>query len=298
MKILLTGGTGLIGSALVNQWHDRHELIVLSRSAAKVQSLFAERVQAVTSLSEVDFNTLDAVVNLAGEPIVGKRWSDAQKQVLCDSRWHITQQLVEAIKAAQTPPKVLLSGSAIGIYGRQQSQLINEDFSHFHAEFSQHLCQHWEELALAAAGPSTRVCVLRTGIVLANNGGALQKMLPPFKAGLGGRIGSGQQFMSWIHINDMLRLTDFLLQHPTLHGAFNATAPQPVTNAQFSQTLAKVLHRPALLPMPAFVLRLMFGEMADLLLTGQRVIPANLIKAGFGFQFPELEPALRALQAH
>lgn len=298
MKILLTGGTGLIGSALVNQWHDRHELIVLSRSAAKVQNLFAERVQAVTSLSEVDFNTLDAVVNLAGEPIVGKRWSDAQKQVLCDSRWHITQQLVEAIKAAQTPPKVLLSGSAIGIYGRQQSQLINEDFSHFHAEFSQHLCQHWEELALAAAGPSTRVCVLRTGIVLANNGGALQKMLPPFKAGLGGRIGSGQQFMSWIHINDMLRLTDFLLQHPTLHGAFNATAPQPVTNAQFSQTLAKVLHRPALLPMPAFVLRLMFGEMADLLLTGQRVIPVNLIKAGFGFQFPELEPALRALQAH
>jgi uncharacterized protein (TIGR01777 family) len=298
MKILLTGGTGLIGSALVNQWHDRHELIVLSRSAAKVQNLFAERVQAVTSLSEVDFNTLDAVVNLAGEPIVGKRWSDAQKQVLCDSRWHITQQLVEAIKAAQTPPKVLLSGSAIGIYGRQQSQLINEDFSHFHAEFSQHLCQHWEELALAAAGPSTRVCVLRTGIVLANNGGALQKMLPPFKAGLGGRIGSGQQFMSWIHINDMLRLTDFLLQHPTLHGAFNATAPQPVTNAQFSQTLAKVLHRPALLPMPAFVLCLMFGEMADLLLTGQRVIPANLIKAGFGFQFPELEPALRALQAH
>lgn len=298
MKILLTGGTGLIGSALVNQWHNRHELIVLSRSAAKVQSLFAERVQAVTSLSEVDFNTLDAVVNLAGEPIVGKRWSDAQKQVLCDSRWHITQQLVEAIKAAQTPPEVLLSGSAIGIYGRQQSQLINEDFSHFHAEFSQHLCQHWEELALAAAGPSTRVCVLRTGIVLANNGGALQKMLPPFKAGLGGRIGSGQQFMSWIHINDMLRLTDFLLQHPTLHGAFNATAPQPVTNAQFSQTLAKVLHRPALLPMPAFVLRLMFGEMADLLLTGQRVIPANLIKAGFEFQFPELEPALRALQAH
>jgi hypothetical protein len=298
MKILLTGGTGLIGSALVNQWHDRHELIVLSRSAAKVQSQFSERAQAVTSLSEVDFNTLDAVVNLAGEPIVGKRWSDAQKQVLCDSRWHITQQLVEAIKAAQTPPKVLLSGSAIGIYGRQQSQLINEDFSHFHAEFSQHLCQHWEELALAAAGPSTRVCVLRTGIVLANNGGALQKMLPPFKAGLGGRIGSGQQFMSWIHINDMLRLTDFLLQHPTLHGAFNATAPQPVTNAQFSQTLAKVLHRPALLPMPAFVLRLMFGEMADLLLTGQRVIPANLIKAGFEFQFSELEPALRALQAH
>ncbi|NRQ41992.1 TIGR01777 family protein [Rheinheimera sp. YQF-2] len=298
MKILLTGGTGLIGSALVNQWHDRHELIVLSRSAAKVQSQFSERAQAVTSLSEVDFNTLDAVVNLAGEPIVGKRWSDAQKQVLCDSRWHITQQLVEAIKAAQTPPKVLLSGSAIGIYGRQQSQLINEDFSHFHAEFSQHLCQHWEELALAAAGPSTRVCLLRTGIVLANNGGALQKMLPPFKAGLGGRIGSGQQFMSWIHINDMLRLTDFLLQHPTLHGAFNATAPQPVTNAQFSQTLAKVLHRPALLPMPAFVLRLMFGEMADLLLTGQRVIPANLIKAGFEFQFSELEPALRALQAH
>lgn len=295
MNILLTGGTGLIGSGLVKLWQSQHQLWVLSRTPAKVKALFGAGVQAISSLSEVDFNTLDAVVNLAGEPIVGKRWSDTQKQILCYSRWHITQQLVEAIKAAKTPPKVLLSGSAIGIYGRQQNQLISEDFSHFHAEFSQHLCQHWEELALTAAGPSTRVCVLRTGIVLANNGGALQKMLPPFKAGLGGRIGSGQQFMSWIHIDDMLRLIDFLLQHPTLNGAFNATAPNPVTNAQFSQTLASVLHRPALLPMPAFVLRLMFGEMADLLLTGQRVIPANLIKAGFEFQFTELEPALKAL---
>ncbi|MDP2715882.1 TIGR01777 family oxidoreductase [Rheinheimera sp.] len=297
MKILLTGGTGLIGSALVNQWHNSHELIVLSRSAAKVKALFSERVQAVTALSDVDFNTVDAVVNLAGEPIVGKRWSEAQKLHLCHSRWDITEQLVNAIKAAQTPPKVLLSGSAIGIYGRQQSQLISEDFNHFHAEFSQQLCQRWEELALAASSPATRVCVLRTGIVLANNGGALQKMLPPFKAGLGGRIGTGEQFMSWVHINDMLRLIDFLLQHPTLNGAFNATAPQPVTNAEFSQTLAAVLRRPALLPMPAFVLRLLFGEMADLLLTGQRVIPTNLLKAGFEFQFNTLQPALEALQA-
>jgi uncharacterized protein len=295
MRILLTGGTGLIGSGLVKHWLKQHQLLVLSRTPEKVMACFGSSVSAIAHLSDVDFNTLDAVINLAGEPIVGKRWTDAQKQRLCDSRWQLTKQLVSAITSAKTPPKVLISGSAIGIYGRQQSQLITEDFNHFHVEFSHQLCQRWETLAQEAESPSTRVCILRTGIVLSAKGGALQKMLLPFKLGVGGKIGNGEQYMSWIHISDMVRLIDFLLLHPTLTGVFNATAPNPVTNAEFSQQLAKALRRPALLPMPAFVLQLILGEMADLLLTGQRVIPANLSKAGFEFDYPELDTALQTL---
>jgi len=296
MHILLTGGTGLIGSALVKHWLNQHKLVVLTRNPAQAQQQLGPEVSTVQSLQQVDFNQIDAVINLAGEPIVGKRWSDAQKQLLCDSRWAITEQVVDAINAASSPPSVLISGSAIGIYGRQQQQFIDEDYQPFHAEFSSELCQRWEQLALEAQSASTRVCLLRTGIVLANEGGALKKMLLPFKLGLGGRIGNGEQYMSWVHLQDMLRLTDFLLQHPTLTGAFNATAPNPVTNAEFSQQLAKVLHRPAILPMPAFILKLMLGEMADLLLTGQRVIPAKLQHAGFMFKYAQLSDALKALQ--
>ncbi len=295
MHILLTGGTGLIGSGLVKLWQANHQLSVLSRNPSKVTAMFGAGVSAVATLADIDFNEVDAVINLAGEPIVGRRWTETQKQRLCHSRWDLTAQLVSLIKACDTPPQVFISGSAIGIYGRQQNQLISEDFNHYHAEFAHTLCQRWEDLAQEAVSPATRVCIIRTGIVLASHGGALKKMLLPFKLCLGGRIGTGQQYMSWIHLNDMIRLIDFLLLHPTLAGVFNATAPTPVTNAEFSNTLAAVLHRPTLLPMPAVVLQLMLGEMADLLLTGQRVIPANLIKAGFDFNFTELRPTLIAL---
>lgn len=295
MNILLTGGTGLIGSGLVRLWQSQHQLWLLSRDPAKVTAMFGTGVHAISTLSEVDFNQLDAVVNLAGEPIVGKRWTEQQKHTLCHSRWQITEQLVSAIKAATSPPAIFISGSAIGVYGRQASILITEDFEHHHAEFSQQLCQRWEDIARQAASEATRVCILRTGIVLAADGGALKKMLLPFKLGLGGRIGHGGQYMSWVHIDDMLNIVDFILHHPTLNGIFNATAPQPVTNAEFSQTLAQVLKRPALLPMPAVVLQLLLGEMADLLLTGQRVLPANLTKAGYSFRYENLQPALSSL---
>lgn len=296
MNILLTGGTGLIGSALVKRWQHQHQLWVLSRNSHKAQKQLGSDVKVINALSAVDFNQLDAVINLAGEPIADKRWTTQQKQRLCNSRWQLTEQLVQAINAADAPPSVLINGSAIGIYGRQDASVINEDFSHYHNEFTHLLCQRWEQIALQAQSDKTRVCLLRTGIVLAAKGGALAKMLPAFKLGLGGRIGSGAQYMSWIHLTDMLRLIDFLLLHPTLTGPFNATAPTPVTNAEFSQTLAKVLHRPAVFPVPAFVLKLLLGEMADLLLTGQRVLPAHLLKAGFEFQFTTLAPALQDLQ--
>lgn len=295
MHILITGATGLIGSRLIHRWRNQHRLTVLTRDTEATTHKLGTDIVIVDSLSDINFNDIDAVINLAGEPIVGKRWSDKQKSQLCQSRWQLTEQISSAIKAAQTPPKVLISGSAIGYYGRQQHQRIDEDYPHPYPEFSHQLCEKWEALAQNAQSATTRVCIIRTGIVLANAGGALQKMLLPFKLGLGGRIGDGNQFMSWVHIDDMARLIDFLLLHPTLTGVFNATAPMPVTNAEFSKTLASVLQRPCLLPMPALALKLMLGEMADLLLTGQCVIPANLTKAGFEFTYTELEPALRSL---
>ncbi len=296
MNILLTGGTGLIGSALIKQWQqqNQHQLHVLSRNPSQVTARFGNSVTAVAHIADINFNQLDAVINLAGEPIAGRRWTEKQKLRLCHSRWDLTAQLVSAINQAETPPKVLISGSAVGFYGRQQQQLISEDFKDSYDEFTHQLCQRWEQLA-NEVNPSTRLCILRTGIVLAKTGGALQKMLPAFRLGLGGRIGDGQQYMSWIHLVDMINLIDFLLKHPTLHGVFNATAPQPVTNAQFSQTLAQLLHRPALLPMPGVLLQLLLGEMAGLLLTGQRVLPTNAIKAGFSFQYENLQPALADL---
>ena len=295
MHILITGGTRLIGSALVKRWQNQYKLTILSRNPQSVITRFGTAISAVSSIKDVDFNDITAVVNLAGEPIVGKRWSEQQKQKLCNSRWLCTKALVDAINNASKPPQVLISGSAIGFYGAQQAQLISEDYSHVHDDFPHQLCKHWEEVAQDAASPQTRVCLLRTGIVMAKDGGALKKMLPPFQLGLGGKIGNGQQYMSWIHIDDMVQIIEFLLLHPTLQGVFNATAPTPVTNTQFSQALAKVLHRPALLPIPAFILNLLLGEMATLLLDGQRVIPANLIKAGYQFHFTELEPALTNL---
>ncbi|WNO60706.1 TIGR01777 family oxidoreductase [Rheinheimera sp. MMS21-TC3] len=297
MKILITGATGLIGSALIKFWQEQHQLIALTRSAVNAEQLVSQGIAAVTELSQVDFNQLDAVINLAGEPILGKRWSAKHKQLLCQSRWQLTEQLYQAISTANTPPGIFISGSAIGYYGAQNQQIITEDYSHPFADFSHTLCQRWEEIALQASSATTRVCLLRTGIVLAKQGGALKRMLLPFKLGLGGKIGSGQQYMSWIHIEDMVGLIDFLLLHPTLQGAFNATAPYPVTNSEFTQQLATTLRRPAILPLPSPVLRLIMGEMADLVLNSQRVVPARLTAASFQFAYPQLDDALTAILA-
>ena len=295
MHILLTGGTGLIGSALIKRWQGQHRLTVLTRSRDTARRRFGAAITAVASLAEVDFNHIDAVINLAGEPIVSKRWSERQKQVLCNSRWLLTQALVDAIASAATPPAVLISGSAVGIYGAQQDQLITEENQNYTEDFPHLLCQRWEDIALKAKTEQTRVCLLRTGIVLATEGGALKKMLLPFRLGLGGKTGTGQQYMPWVHLQDMLQIIEFLLAQPSLQGPFNVVAPTPVTNAEFSSTLADTLHKPALLPIPALVLHALLGEMAILLLSGQRVIPDNLHKAGYNFSFTELKPALKAL---
>ena len=294
MHILITGGSGLIGKALIKALHVDN-ITLLTRNPNKVSKTLSSNITLISELNQVDFNTLDVVINLAGEPIVDKRWSAKQKERICQSRWQITQQLVDKIQSANTPPSCFISGSAIGFYGRQGKQEVNEDHTNIHPEFSHEVCQQWEKIAQQANSAQTRVCLLRTGIVLAPNGGALKKMLPAFKFGLGGPIANGQQYMSWIHIDDMVAIILAAIEQPFLSGAINATAPKPVTNQELSKTLSSVLNRPCVFRVPAFMMRLLLGESADLLLFGQNVLPRKLLDNHFKFQFSTLHGALKHL---
>lgn len=297
MNILITGASGFIGSKLVNLLAGEHQLTILSRHPSTTRQSLGANHQYLTSLNDIDdLNHFDAVVNLAGEPIVAKRWSKRQKQVICTSRWNITARLSQLIKQSTNPPKVMVSGSAIGFYGRQGKQPLDET-SQPHIEFSHEICSTWEQLAQDAASDKTRVCIIRIGIVL-GQGGALAKMLPPFKLGLGGPIGHGRQGMSWIHIDDVTALIDFLLNQENCQGIFNATAPHPVSNGEFAKTLGKVLNRPALLTTPPLALRLAMGEMSELLTEGQFVIPKRALEAGYIFKYSELEAALTSIVAN
>lgn len=296
MKILITGGTGLIGTPLVQKLISLdHKVTVLSRSPQKVYSHFCKAVECWTSLNDINnLNGFDAVINLAGEPIAEKRWTDEQKKRLCDSRWKITQRLTELIIASEKPPSVFLSGSAVGYYGDQGQIVVTED-EQPHDEFTHQLAQHWEALAENAASDKTRVCLLRTGLVLSPNGGVLGKILPIFKMGAGGPIGHGKQYMPWIHINDMVNAIYFLLMTPVLSGPFNMTAPYPVHNDQFTAILGDILNRPSFVRTPAFVIKAILGESAALVLGGQQAIPKRLEEAGFEFEFIELKIALEDL---
>ncbi|NTX79771.1 TIGR01777 family protein [Serratia proteamaculans] len=293
MRILITGATGLIGSSLTQRLLGlSHQITVLSRNVPRARERFGEQVSYWSTLQDQSsLDGFDAVINLAGEPIADKRWSKAQKERLCHSRWYLTEQLAKLINAGSTPPGVLISGSAIGYYGDQGQAVVTEDEAP-HDEFTHQLCQRWESLALQAQSQATRVCLLRTGVVLAAKGGALAKMLPPFRLGLGGPIGDGRQYLPWIHLEDMVDGIVYLLDHQTLQGPFNMVAPYPVHNEQFAAQLANVLDRPAFLRVPAFVLRLLMGEAAVLVLGGQRAVPKRLEEAGFSFRFLELEQAL------
>lgn len=304
MKILLTGASGLIGREIIKHAViEKHEVVGVSRdvSAAKkrLKKYYGPQVAAKAEWTSnldsfKDLNEFDAVINLAGEPIVNKRWTDEQKRLLENSRWLITKRLADLINASDIPPRVFISGSAVGYYGRQGDAAISEDYERIHDEFSHRLCKKWETLALSASAHS-RVCLLRTGIVLSNKGGALDKMLLPFKFGLGGPIGDGSHYMPWIHLEDMARAVLFLIKTAGCQGAFNLTAPIPVTNKEFSKTLAGVISRPAFLPMPEKILQVLMGEMADLLITGQNAIPTKLSEAGFSFMYPQLKDALQDL---
>ena len=293
MHIFITGGTGLIGRHLIPALlrDASTKITVLTRDTTKAKASLPGNVALVTSLDDtLDFDDVDAVINLAGEPIADKRWSETQKKRICESRWQITQQLTDKINAAKQPPATFISGSAIGYYGRQGDKLVTEAFTEVHHEFTHTVCEKWERIALQAS-QKTRVSLLRTGVVLSRDGGALSKMRLPFSLGLGGRIGDGNQYMSWIHINDMVAAILFLLEHKHCEGAYNLTAPTPVTNSEFVKAYAASLGRPAIFPMPALALKLLMGEAADLLVTGQRVVPQKLVDAGFKFSFTDIGSA-------
>ncbi|MEI8672943.1 TIGR01777 family oxidoreductase [Vibrio sp. SA48] len=297
MKILLTGGTGFIGKALIKQIlaHDIHILTRnIPRAKEQLKHVDNSNFTYLTSLSTLkDLNQFDAIINLAGEPIADKRWTPKQKKAICASRWEITEQLVELIHASTEPPHVFISGSAVGYYGDQQSHPFDETLHAHSNNFPHQVCAKWEQIALKAQSERTRVCLLRTGIVLATEGGALAKMLPPYKLGLGGPLGSGEQYMPWIHMLDMVRAITYLLETQHAQGAFNLCAPHAVTNKVFSQSLAKTLNRPHLLFTPKWLMNIILGEAAVLLFDSIRAKPKKLTELGFHFQYSHIEPAFK-----
>lgn len=299
MRVLITGGSGFVGQRLCQQLIEQgHEVQVVSRHPHKVRQRLPSGCDIRDSAQAFIQSPPDAMINLAGEPIAAKRWSDEQKAKLINSRKAATQQLValcEQLQANGQPlPKVMVSGSAMGYYGDQGNREVSEDTAP-NEEFAHRLCQQWEAAAQPIEALGVRLAIVRIGLVLETGGGSLQKMLPPFKLGLGGRFGSGEQFMPWIHRDDLVAALLFLVHQNNLSGAFNASAPHPVTNAVFTKTLAKQLNRPAIFPVPAFVLKAGFGEMSRLLLTGADMRPERLEAAGFTFQHPTLGKALGAI---
>ena len=296
MRILLTGGTGLIGRTLCQHWQQQgHELWVWSRQPAQVPSLCsgARGVAQLQDLNAVD--PFDAVVNLAGAPIADRPWTKARRALLWQSRIDLTHTLVAWMAQQPTPPRVLLSASAVGWYGDRADACLDESSSPGGQDFGSRLCMAWEEEAQRAAHAGTHVALLRIAPVLASRGGMLARLLLPFKLGLGGRLGRGTQWMPWIHIDDLARLFDHLLLQANASGAYNACAPELLRNAAFTRTLAHTLHRPALLPAPAWALRLALGEMSTLLLGGQRLEPRRTQASGFVFRYPTLAAALADL---
>jgi uncharacterized protein (TIGR01777 family) len=294
MKILMTGGTGLIGSRFINDFK-QHDYTVLSRSPHKAQKALPNNINIINDLSKLnDLNEFDAVINLAGEPIMDKRWSQRQKAKICQSRWHTTDKLVKLFAQSSQPPSVFISGSAVGVYGNRGEEYLIESQGVFERDFASRLCQRWESIA-SDATDYARLVTLRTGIVLDAKGGALGKMLPMFKLSLGGKIGDGQQFMPWIHIQDMVNGIAFLLENEACEGPFNMVSPHAVTNAKFTEEFAHTLDKGAYFTMPKIVMKALLGESSALLLGSQRVVPEKLIEAGFQFDFPEIHDAFNDL---
>jgi len=298
MRIVLAGASGFLGRALVRTLAgDGHQLALLTRRPQGIVGL-REVVWQPDGTARAWADIVDgagAVVNLAGESIAEGRWTAGRKAALIESRLLSTRSLVAAIEDAKARPPLLVSSSAVGYYGPHGDEMVTEADGPGD-DFLGRLSAEWEHAAQAAESGGTRVVLVRTGLVIERDGGALKAMLPLFSFGLGGPLGSGSQYWSWIHRADWVAMVRFVLAHPTLQGPINATAPVPVTNEEFSRTLARVLRRPGLFRAPAFVLRLAMGEMADaLLLNGQRVVPARAQEMAFRFAYETLEPALRAI---
>jgi uncharacterized protein (TIGR01777 family) len=301
MKVFITGGSGLIGTALTDALLRRGDVpIVLSRDAQRATERLGPDVLVVEGdpaeygewVGRLD--GCDGVVNLAGEPVFGKRWNDRQKERLRTSRVAATDNVVRAIGSAAARPGVLVNASAIGYYGNVPEGELTEG-ARVGDDFLARTCDEWEQAAQTARQHGTRVAVVRIGVVLARDGGALRQMITPFKFGLGGPVGFGRQWVSWIHLQDLVGVFLAALDRPQLEGVINATAPQPVRNKEFSKCLARALRRPCLFPVPPFMLRLMFGEVARVVTGGQKVLPERLRREGFAFQFADCQAAMNDL---
>ena len=295
MNILVTGSTGLVGSALIPKLiNDGHEIIRAVRRASDNAGELVWNPET-GEIDEARLAGIDAAVNLAGESIA-ERWTEEKKKRIRDSRVKGTQLLAKAMAGLDPKPRVLISASAIGFYGNRGAEVLNEDSSSG-SGFLAEVCREVEAATAVASDAGIRVVKLRIGIVLSPNGGALAKMLTPFKAGVGGKIGSGEQYMSWIAIDDIVGIIEHALTNDSISGPVNTVAPKPVTNLEFTKTLGDVISRPTIFPIPAFGLRLLFGrEMADeTLLSSARVEPRRLAESGYSFKYPTLEGALRSV---
>jgi uncharacterized protein len=311
VKIAITGATGFVGSRLVERLQaEGHQILVLTRQPERLAQVFpASQFPSVEGLA---FNPkapedgqaklieklsqCQGVVNLAGESLTGDRWTPQRKQEILDSRQLSTRKVVEAIAAANPHPQVLVSASAVGYYGTSETATFDET-SPPGGDFLAQVCQAWEAEAQKVTAVGTRLVILRLGIVL-GMGGAIAKMLPPFQLFAGGTIGSGRQWFSWIHREDLVNLILQSLTQPEMQGVYNATAPNPVTMAEFCQTMGKVLNRPSWLPVPEFALELLLGEAAKVVLEGQKVLPQQALDQGFEFKYPTADITLRDILAH
>ncbi|THE12848.1 TIGR01777 family protein [Bacillus timonensis] len=296
MKIAIAGGTGFVGKKLTDYLLEQsHEVLILTRNAAKTSDHprlhFVEWFKA-NSAPEIELQEVDAVINLAGESLNSGRWSEARKRRILESRVTATKEIVRILSSLPKKPKVLLNASAVGIYGTSESETFTEETTQIGNDFLANTVSAWEQKANEASHLGVRTCFLRLGVVLGAGGGALTRMVLPYQFFIGGTIGSGKQWLSWIHIDDVVKGIDFLLQHETVSGPVNFTAPNPVRMKEFGQTAGSVLHRPHWLPVPGFALQLLLGEMSILVLEGQNVLPKKLVENGFSFTFDTVEKAL------
>ena len=300
MRIVITGGTGLIGRALsANLASDGHEVIVLSRSPERARHLpdgvYAERWDAKTANGWARLaDGASAIVNLAGENIGAGHWTDDRKRRILDSRLHAGRAVVQAVEQADQKPGVVIQASGIGYYGPRQEAVIIENEPPGQDWLAQVAVQ-WEATTAPIEKMGVRRAIIRSGVVLNRDDGALPRMLLPFRLFVGGPLGGGKQWFAWIHPRDQAASIRFLIEHDGAHGPFNLCSPNPVTNGQFGRALGKVMRRPSVMPVPGFALKMIFGDMATLLLDGQRAVPKRLLDLGFDFQFPVVEAALQDL---
>lgn len=299
MKVLVTGATGFVGRRIVKQLLENNfEVVIVTRNIAKAVLVLGSKCKYfqwsdTTELPPMEaFEGVTGVINLLGENLADKKWTDEQKKLIHDSRILGTAKLIEAIGSLSEKPKVLVSTSAVGIYGSRSSEDLDESATTGN-DFLAQVCKDWETEANKAKNLGLRVAIIRVGVVLGEKGGALKKMLPIFKLGLGGKMGTGNQYMSWIHVEDLASMYVEAVKDSSIEGVYNGTAPYPATNAEFSRALGKVLKRPALAPAPAFAIKTLLGEMSVVVLEGQKVLPVKFKAKKFRYRYPTLEMTLK-----